>query len=152
MTTLYIVNAVYLLIIVLGIFSFLWWILHLKEDKNSLESELKVALDNYSMSLDNYSKLLGQKKSSEVRLGKMAENMAPFFKEWPYDPNNFRFLGNPVDGIQFDNDAITFVEIKTGKARLVASQKKVKELVTNGKVKFVTFRIDENGCTLKAED
>lgn len=97
-------------------------------------------------------KMLSQKKSSEVRLGKIGENMAPFFLGWPYDPNKFRFLGNPIDGIQFDDDEVIFVEIKTGKARLTASQKSVKQLVQEGKVRFATFRVGEDGCTLKIDD
>jgi predicted Holliday junction resolvase-like endonuclease len=100
----------------------------------------------------DYNKILSQKKSSEVRLGKIGENMAPFFKEWPFNPNDFRFLGNPVDGIQFNDDEIIFVEIKTGKARLTNSQKSVKQLVKEGKVKFITFRIGEDGCSLKVEE
>ena len=97
-------------------------------------------------------KTVSQKKSSEVRLGKIGENMAPFFSDWPYNPNKFRFLGDPVDGIQFGEDEVIFVEIKTGKARLTTSQKTVKQLVKEGKVKFVTFRVGENGCELKLED
>ena len=97
-------------------------------------------------------KTLHQRKSSEVRLGKIGENMAPFFAEWPYDPNNFRFLGNPVDGISFNEDEVIFIEIKTGKARLTNSQKSVKKLVKEGKVSFATFRVSEDGCTLKVEE
>jgi len=97
---------------------------------------------------NKYDKLFHQKKSSEVRVGKIGENLAPFLNGWPYDPNTFRFIGNPVDGIQFADDKIRFVEIKTGKARLSASQKWIKDLVTQGKVSFVTFRIGEDGCTL----
>ena len=99
-----------------------------------------------------YQKILSQKKSSEVRLGKIGENMAPFFSEWPYDPNNFRFLGNPIDGIQFSEDEVIFIEIKTGKARLTNSQKRVKTLVREGKVKFATFRVSEDCCSLKVEE
>lgn len=96
-------------------------------------------------------KILHQKKSSEVRLGKIAENMAPFFKDWPYDPNNFRFLGNPIDGISFNDDGVVLVEIKSGAARLSKGQKQIRDFVKGGKVKFVSFRIDENGTTLKVE-
>ena len=101
---------------------------------------------------EDYNKLLHQKKSSEVRLGKIAENMAPFFTCWPYDPNTFRFLGNPVDGIQFTEDEIIFVEIKTGKARLSDSQKWIKKLVQEKKVSFVSFKVGENGVTLEKEE
>ena len=95
-----------------------------------------------------YSRELHHRKSSEVRLGKIGENLAPFTKEWPWDANNFRFLGNPVDGIQFNEDEIVFVEIKTGGARLSKSQKNFRDIVKAGKVKFVTFKITDNGTKL----
>lgn len=100
---------------------------------------------------DRYKKLFNQKKSSEVRLGKIGENMAPFLSGWPYDPNDFRFLGNPIDGIQFTDEGIVFVEIKTGKAVLTKSQKDIKRLIKEGKVSFATFRIGEDGCCLRED-
>ena len=98
-----------------------------------------------------YTKVLHDKISSEVRVGKIGENMAPFLNDWPYDPNNFRFLGHPIDGIQFTNDEIIFVEIKTGKSRLSKSQRRFRDLVKEKKVSFATFRVGENGCKLKIE-
>ena len=93
--------------------------------------------------------LVYQKKSSEVRLGKTVENVAPFFDKWPYDSGNFRFLGNPIDGISFNDDEIVFVEIKTGMSRLSKNQTKVKSLIKDGKVKFITFRANEKGVNIK---
>lgn len=100
---------------------------------------------------EKYEKELHYRKSSEVRLGKIGENLAPFVQDWPWDPNDFRFLGNPIDGIQFNEDEILFVEIKTGKARLSKSQKNFRDLVTAGKVSFVTFKITEDGAKLLRE-
>jgi len=97
---------------------------------------------------DKLNKTVHQKKSSEVRLGKIGENLAPFTEGWPWDPNNFRFLGSPIDGIQFTQDMIYLVEIKTGKARLSKYQTKCKELVTSGKITFVTYRIGEEGTEI----
>ena len=98
-----------------------------------------------------YERELFHRKSSEVRLGHIGENLAPFTRCWPWDPNNFRFLGNPVDGVQFNDDEIIFVEIKTGGARLSKSQKQFKQLVEAGKVSFVTFKIGEEGTKLLKE-
>ena len=99
----------------------------------------------------DYEKLLSQKKSSEVRLGKVAENMAPFFADWPYDPNRFRFLGNPIDGISFNENEVVFIEIKSGGARLSKGQKHVRDLVRAGKIKFVSFKITDTGSEVKLE-
>jgi len=93
-------------------------------------------------------KTLFHRKSAEVRLGKIGENLAPFVKGWPWDPKNFRFLGNPIDGIQFNKDGLVFVEIKTGGARLNRTQKDFRDLVKAGKVSFVTFKITEDGIKL----
>ena len=56
-----------------------------------------------------------------------------------------------MDGIQFNDDEIIFVEIKTGKAVLSKSQKKTKELIKAGKVSFVTFKITDGGIKLIKE-
>ena len=102
---------------------------------------------------NSFDRLLSQKKSSEIRVGKIGENMAPFMEDWPYDPNKFRFIGNPVDGIQFTDNEIIFVEIKTGKSRLTKSQRKVRDILRKkGTVSFATFRVDENGCKLKRDE
>lgn len=99
-----------------------------------------------------YNHILSLKKSSEVRLGKTAEHLAPFIKEWPYDPERFTFIGCPVDGISINDDSIVFVEIKTGKARLTKSQKHAKQLIKEGKVRFETFRISEDGVSIHREE
>ena len=101
---------------------------------------------------EKYDKTLSQKKSSEVRLGKTAENLAPFIEGWLYDPGDFRFIGNPVDGISINEDGIVFVEIKTGRARLTKSQKHAKQLIREGKVYFETFRISEDGVSIHREE
>lgn len=98
-----------------------------------------------------YQKILHDKISSEVRVGKIGENMAPFLTGWPYDPNTFRFLGNPVDGIQFCDDEIIFVEIKTGKSRLSKGQRQARDIIKAGKVSFATFRVGESGCEFKKD-
>ena len=102
---------------------------------------------NEVLKLDS-GRVLSQRKSSEVRLGKIGENLAPFTEHWPWDANNFRFLGSPIDGIQFTDDEIIIVEIKTGNSRLSQNQKRVKDLVERGKVRFVSFRIGYDEITI----
>ncbi|HLD89571.1 MAG TPA: Holliday junction resolvase-like protein [Patescibacteria group bacterium] len=97
---------------------------------------------------NKYDILLGQKKSSEVRLGKIGENLAPFTDAWPYAPEDFIFIGREIDGILINDNEIVFIEIKTGKSKLSKSQKNVRDLVKAGKVYFETFRVDDTGCVL----
>ncbi|MEW6407678.1 MAG: Holliday junction resolvase-like protein [Patescibacteria group bacterium] len=81
------------------------------------------------------------KKSQSSRYGKMTEQFLPFLEDYPYDPQNFRFLGTPVDGIQFEKDKILFIEFKTADSQMSGRQKEIKELVDNKKVEFEEHRI-----------
>jgi len=82
-----------------------------------------------------------QKRSLSVTYGKITEQFAPFMQSYPFSPENFRFIGSPIDGIQFEDDKIIFVEIKTNKSKLTPLQKRIKELVKRGKVEWFEFDI-----------
>ena len=82
-----------------------------------------------------------QKRSLSVTYGKITEQFAPFMQSYPFHPENFRFIGSPIDGIQFEDDKIIFVEIKTNKSKLSPLQKRIKELVKRGKVEWFEFDI-----------
>lgn len=71
----------------------------------------------------------------------MSEQFIPFLKSYPYDPQNFRFIGTPIDGVQFENDKIIFVEFKTGNSRLSKKQENVKKLLGEKKVNFEEMRM-----------
>lgn len=90
--------------------------------------------------------LMFQKKSSEVRLGKITESLAPLLSNFPVDTNKVGtstvFIGQPIDYIHFDPDeGITFIEVKSGGAKLSSQQRKLKSLVEEGKVRWVNFSI-----------
>ena len=79
----------------------------------------------------------------------MIEQLLPFAKSYPWDPQTFKFLGNPIDGIHFEDDEIVLVEFKSGNSRLSDGQKKVRELVSSGKVRFseVRAKMDDGELT-----
>lgn len=89
-----------------------------------------------------YDKLFSQKKSSEVRTGLITEQISPFLSDYPLDPATARFIGNPIDFIHFDEDKVTFVEVKTGKSQLSKKQRRIRDLVGEGKVEFVIYRVE----------
>lgn len=74
-----------------------------------------------------------EKLSSQQELHK--ENL----KYYPYDPAKFRFIGEPVDGIQFEKDVILFVRFKKGSTPRTKEQDEVKTLIESGKVKWFEF-------------
>lgn len=81
-------------------------------------------------------------KSKSVLIGKATEHVVPYFKEFPYNPNDARFLGSPTDLIVFNGisennlQEIVFVEIKTGKSTLSDREKQVKNCVENKNVVY----------------
>ncbi|ATZ61545.2 MAG: Holliday junction resolvase-like protein [Methanosarcinales archaeon Met12] len=91
-------------------------------------------------------------RSALTRSGKALEKLCPFLADFGYDPHDVRWLGDPVDLIVFDGYAeghrtgdglrqIVFVEIKSGKSKLTKAQRKIKALVTDGKVCWDEFKI-----------
>jgi len=87
------------------------------------------------------SRLRFSKKSQSVKYGKAIENFIPFMESYPYDYHKFRFLGNPIDGIQFNEDEIIFMEFKGGNSQLSEKQRNIKELVNNRRVYWEEIRI-----------
>jgi predicted Holliday junction resolvase-like endonuclease len=83
-----------------------------------------------------------------VNTGLIGEQLAPFLNDWPYDLKKFRFIGYPIDGMQITDDGLIIIEIKTGNSCLSKQQRKIRNLIKEGKVYFETFRINEKGCKL----
>ncbi len=84
-------------------------------------------------------------KSKVVIHGKNWEVFAPFMKDFENvaSKENFRFLGNPIDGIAFDDDEIKFIEFKTGKSSLSPKQKHIKSQVQSKKVKWIELHFGD---------
>ena len=86
-------------------------------------------------------KVTSQKKSSEVRLGHIAETLAPFLDQFEFDPETCTFMGRPIDYISFGDDEITFIEVKSGNSQLSAKQRHIRDLVNNKLVTWKEVRI-----------
>ncbi|KKQ90854.1 MAG: Holliday junction resolvase-like protein [Berkelbacteria bacterium GW2011_GWA1_39_10] len=82
------------------------------------------------------------KSSLSSKYGKMTEQFMPFLKNYPYDPQNFRFLGTPIDGVQFENDKIILIEFKTANSQLTERQRQIAELIWQKRIEFEEHRIE----------
>lgn len=78
-------------------------------------------------------------RSSFVKHGQSFEQHIPFAKNF-MDKANFKFLGQPIDGIAFRDDKIILYEFKTGSSQLNANQKKIKKQIAENMVEFVELR------------
>ncbi len=79
-------------------------------------------------------------RSQSVISGLNFEQWVPLSNEYPFNHREFRFLGSPIDGIQFEEDKIVLIEFKSGTSQMTPKQNRIKELVRNGKVEFLEIR------------
>jgi predicted Holliday junction resolvase-like endonuclease len=85
------------------------------------------------------------KRSRAALLGSLMEQVGPLLPGFKYDLNDLRALWDPIDFVAFHGigverkvDSITFIDIKTGQARISPVQKSIKEAVEAGNVHFET--------------
>ena len=92
-------------------------------------------------------------RSRAVLKGKLAEQLAPMFEVFGYNPSDARFIGDPVDYVIFDGYtrvrerledgpiAVVLADIKTGEATLTYEQRRIKQGIERGLVRFETIRM-----------
>jgi len=68
------------------------------------------------------------------------KQVEPYMDKYPYDQSNFRYIGDPVDGLQFEDDHILFVEFNPDHSELSQKQIKIKQLVEKGCVEWFEFK------------
>jgi hypothetical protein len=95
------------------------------------------------------------KRSGYTLKGRIAEQLAPLLPEFPYDPSDARFLGNPIDYIVFegygavqsrqadDLESVVFVEVKNGRASLSREQRRIRDCIKAGRVRWDEIRIPD---------
>jgi len=94
--------------------------------------------DQFSIQKDE---VISAKQSQSTLYGKITEHFAPFMEKYPYDRKRFRFIGSPIDGIQFEDDKVVFIEIKSAKSALQSNQRKIRKLIQERKVEWFEFDI-----------
>jgi predicted Holliday junction resolvase-like endonuclease len=93
------------------------------------------------------------KKSREVLGGQFSEQLAPYLPGFPFSPTEARFIGKPIDFIIFkgmdnkDIQEVVFVEVKSGKARVNAHERKLRDAIKDGRVNWYEYRVPENVTT-----
>jgi predicted Holliday junction resolvase-like endonuclease len=92
-------------------------------------------------------------RSRVVLKGALAEQLAPIFKVFGFNPSDARFIGDPVDYVIFDGYtevrerredkpiAVVLADVKTGQASLTYEQRRIKQGIEKGLVKFKIIRM-----------
>ena len=118
------------------------------ENKLEIQSErnaLQILTNDLSEQLESTktekSTLLSQKKSSEIRLGHIAETLAPFLDQFDFNPEECVFIGKPIDYISFGEDEITVIEVKSGKSQLNSNQRRIRDQIKSNSIVWKEVRI-----------
>src|SRR2546428_1698449 len=84
-------------------------------------------------------------QSRSTLTGRFIEQLGPFLPDFPYDPTEVRFIGSPVDCLVFcgasrdECDEVVFLEIKSGKSGLKTIQRRVRDAVNDGRVRWEEY-------------
>ena len=106
----------------------------LKEREDELKKRKKLATET------------AEKTAKAVNVGKSLEKVLLTMKGLSWSLPDCRFLSDPIDLLVFNGlsrgtiDSISFVEVKSGKARLNAHQKSVRDAVEDKKVTYKVYK------------
>ncbi len=88
-------------------------------------------------------------RSRATLSGQFLEKLAPHFPDFPYEPTDLRFIGTPVDYLVFDGlsagevDQIVFLEVKSGTAGLTTKERRVRDAVEAGAVRWDVYHVPD---------
>ncbi|MFH1311503.1 MAG: Holliday junction resolvase-like protein [Nanoarchaeota archaeon] len=119
--------------------------------KEALESKQAFIdeLTNREEDLIKQKKLVTKKAeitSKAINIGKNLEKILPTLKDFKWELPDCRFIGDPLDLITFNGlsinkiDSISFIEIKSGAARLNDHQKMIKDAIGDKKISYKEFK------------
>ena len=123
---------------------------------DNFNTDAKKLLNEKKEELKDRKEIISKKKSStqkrvetttgSVNMGFILERLAPVLAQFPFDKNDCRSLFDPIDYVIFEGlqktgkvQKIFFVDIKSGKAKLKANQKAIKEIIEQKKVEFKNY-------------
>jgi predicted Holliday junction resolvase-like endonuclease len=101
--------------------------------ENELKKRIKLATEKSKIT------------AKAVNIGKNLEKILPVMKDFKWSLSDSRFLGDPIDLITFNGvsigkvSSISFIEVKSGGARLNEHQKSIKDAIEDRKVSYKVF-------------
>ncbi len=116
-----------------------------KQLLNEKKEELKIQREAISKKKSS-TQLRVETTTNSVNMGFILERLAPVLEHFPFDKNDCRSLFDPIDYVIFEGlqktgkvQKIFFVDIKSGKAKLKANQKAIKQMIEQKKVEFKNY-------------
>ena len=88
-------------------------------------------------------------RSQAATVGKVSEQLVPYFPEFQWNPRDAKFLGAPVDFIVFDGLSdgavrrVVFVEVKTGSSSLSARERLLRDAILHRRVEWQELQLPD---------
>ncbi len=117
-----------------------------REMQRRINSEYRLLFEKWK---DEYEKKIRKDAASKSRstlTGKITEHFIPYLPDFPYNPQDARFMGAPIDFIVFDGMSegelkeVILVEVKTNKGSLSKRERQLRDVVNEGRVKWTQVR------------
>jgi len=111
-----------------------------------INSEYRLLFEGWKKEYEKTIRKDAASKSQSTLIGKITEHFIPYLPDFPYNPQDARFLGAPIDFIIFDGMSegelkeIVLVEVKTNKGSLSKRERQLRDAVDDGKVKWIEVR------------
>lgn len=118
------------------------------EEALQIQTELNGVLQARKQDLIRKMRLateIAEKTTRAVNIGKNLERALPTVKGFKWVVPDSKFLGDPIDLIVFNGlsngkvNSLSFVEVKSGKARLNNHQKSIRDAIEDHKVSYKVF-------------
>ena len=118
------------------------------EEALEKQEALKQQLDDRTKQLEKSLKLATEKAqitAAAVNIGKNLEKVLPVAKDFKWVVPDTKVLGDPIDLLVFNGlsngnvESLSFVEVKSGAARLNQHQKSIRDAIQDHKVSYGVF-------------
>ena len=116
------------------------------EMQRRINGEYRLLFEKWKKSEEKKIRKDAASKSRATLTGKITEHFIPYLPEFPYDPQDARFLGAPIDFIVFDGMSagelkeVVLVEVKTNTSSLSKRERQLRDAVNEGRVKWTEVR------------
>ena len=117
-----------------------------REMQKRINSEYRLLFEKWKKEYEKSIRKDAASKSRSTLVGKITEHFIPYLPDFPYNPQDARFMGAPIDFIVFDGMSegelkeVVLVEIKTNKGSLNKRERQLRDAVNEGRVKWTQIR------------
>lgn len=120
-----------------------------RQQCNFLAAQESASNNELVLLKEELANLKSKQQSKSVRLGQLTENIIPLHCDFGVDYKTLVPMFRPVDYVAFEDEKITFIEIKMGTSQLSQKQRNIRRLIEEGKVYFKEVRVTETGVEVK---